>query len=193
MKRKFISLEKLEIYDAMHQKSGDSFIVDAEKDGQTTEDHKKGIEYIKAIILQGQKVLPPLVAEIMEGEYVRLDGFKRCMAFKELGFTMIEAFVCDRFEYDHADYIPFRNGKMRCWKGGQFDDLNGRRFPLLEGNEKKEFKYEDLHFLYKSSSGSGLRIELCEAVHIHWGEVGKNRLILGRTDFIKLAQAISKI
>lgn len=193
MKRRFINLKKLKIYDEMHQQDGDSFIVDEEKDGQTTLQHKEGIEYIKTIIKNGQKVLPPLVVEIMEGDYIRLDGFKRVMAFKELGFETIEAFVCSRWEYDHADYVPFRDGKMRCWKGGQFDDENKVRFPLLEENEKENFKYEDLKFLYKSNDGSGLRIELCEAVHIHWGEVGKNRFILGRNDFIKLAEAIKKI
>ncbi len=193
MKRKFIPLDNLQIYDEMHIRNGESFIVDREKDGQTTEEHKAGIEYIKNIIKSGQKVLPPLVVEIMDGDFLRLDGFKRCMAFKELGFKNIEVFVCNYQEFNHADYIPFRNGKMRCWKGGQYDDTNQCKFPLLEGAEKENFKYDEVEFLYKSENGSGLRIELCEAVHIHFGEVGKNRLILGEKDFVKLATAISKI
>ncbi len=191
MKRKFISLSKLQIFDDLHKQNGADFEVDEKKDGQTTQQHREGIEYIKTIIKNGQKVLPPLVVEIMEDDYRRLDGFKRCMAFKELGFESIEAFVCTRDEYDHADYIPYRNGKMRCWKGGQYDDTNNVRFPLLEEDEK--FDYNKLKFLYKSPNGDGLRIELCEGIHIHWGEVGKNRIIVGRNDFIKLATAISKI
>lgn len=190
MKRKFIPLDELHIYDEMHYPVGDSFEVDEKKDGQSTQAHKDGIEFVKSIIQNGQKVLPPLVAEVAEG-YVRLDGFKRVMAMKELGFKNIEAFVCSQWEYDHADYVPFRDGKMRCWKGGQYDDQNQKRFPLLE--EEPEFNYDKINFLYKSPNGDGLRIELCEGVHVHWGEVGKNRLILGRKDFIKLAEAISKI
>lgn len=193
MKRKFIELDKLQIYDDLHLKKGDTFEVDEKRDGQTTKQHKEGIEYIKKIIKNGQKILPPLVAEIYEGEYIRLDGFKRIMAYKELGFKTIEAFVCSQWEYNHADYIPFREGKMRCWKGGQFDDTNNRRFPLLEGGELAEFNYQDTEFLYKSDNGAGLQIELCEAIHIHFGEVGKNRIIVGREDFIKLATAIKKI
>lgn len=193
MKRKFIPLSKLQIFDEMHMQKGDSFVVDKEKDGETTEQHIEGIQYIKSIIQAGQKVLPPLVLENNLGEFIRLDGFKRCMAFKELGFELIEAFVCNQWEYDHAEYIPFRNGKMRCWKGGQYDDENKRKFPLLEGNEAREFDYEKVHFLFKSSDHFGLRIEFCEAFHIHFGDYGKNRIILGRADFIKLAQAIEKI
>ncbi len=177
----------------MHMKDGDSFVVDEKKDGQTTEQHKEGTEYIKNIIRNGQKILPPLVYENILGEYIRLDGFKRCIAFKELGFKIIEAFVCTQWEYDHAEYIPFRNGKMRCWKGGQFDDTNNVRFPLLEENETEKFNYDEVKFLYKSPDHFGLRIEMCEAVHIHFGDYGKNRIILGRNDFLKLAEAISKI
>lgn len=193
MKRKFLELDKLQIFDEMHHPKMEGFYVDEEKDGQTTEQHKEGIEYIKNIIKNGQKVLPPLVLENNLGEFIRLDGFKRCMAFKELGFKIIEAFVCSQWEYDHAEYIPFRNGKMRCWKGGQYDDENKCKFPLLEGAEKENFDYENIKFLFKSENGSGLRIELCEAIHIHFGEIGKNRIIVGRKDFIKLAEAIQKI
>lgn len=191
MIRKFIPLDKLQIFDEMHRLDGNSFIVDQARDGQSTEEHKAGIEYMKSIIQNGQKVLPPLVLEDEYGEYIRLDGFKRCMAMKELGFKNIEAFVCNVEEYRKAEYIPFRNGKMRCWKGGQYDDDNNQKFPLLQ--ESEQFNYENIDFLFKSPKHDGLRIELCEGIHVHWGEYGKNRLMLGRNDFIKLAEAIAKI
>lgn len=193
MKRKFIPLDKLQIFDSMHTETENGFNVDEAKDGQSTENHIQGIEYIKSIIKNGQKVLPPLVLENNLGELIRLDGFKRCMAFRELGYKSIEAFVCTYDEYIHSDYIPFRNGKMRAWKGGQFDDTNQKRFSLFEGKETEDSSYENVYSLFKSPDGSGLQIELCEAFHIHWGEVGKNRLILGRNDFITLASTIAKI
>lgn len=194
MIRKFIPLKKLKIYDELHQIQADgSFVVDKDKDGQSTEEHREGIDYIKSIIKNGQKILPPLVLEDVLGDFIRLDGFKRCIAMKELGFENIEAFVCNEEEYRRAEYIPFRNGKMRCWKGGQFDDENGVKFPLLEGEEKPEFNYDDVIFLFKSPNGDGLRIELADCVHVHWSVCGKYRLTLGRRDFLELAEAISSI
>lgn len=194
MKRKWIQLDKVAIYDEMHVLQPDgTFVVDETKDGQTTEQHREGIDYIKSVIQNGQKVLPPLVVEHSWGEYTRLDGFKRCLAFKELGFEQIEAFVCDEEEYRQALYVPFRDGKMRCWKGGQYDDENNRKFPLFEGGETDEFNYDDVKFLYKSPNGDGLRIELCECIHVHFGLCGQYRFALGRKDFEQLAEAISKI
>lgn len=194
MIRKFIPVSSLFIYDEMHQPLADgSFIVDAEKDGQTTEEHRKGIDYIKSVLENGQKILPILVRENSDGTFTRLDGFKRALAQIELGYKLIEAFVCTEKEYENAEYFPYGNGKMRAWKGGQYDDTNLKKMPLLEGEERPEFKYEDVVFLYKSPNPESLRIEVADCIHVHWGQFGRFRFTLGRRDFEELAEAISKI
>jgi len=53
------------------------------------EEHRSGIEFIKSEIKNGVKIRPILVNT--EGQ--RLDGFKRYMAFLELGFEEIWCFV----------------------------------------------------------------------------------------------------
>lgn len=189
MRRLFIPLANVDPFDWMHFPCGDDFKVDAEADGQTTEQHKEGIEYIKKVIREGQKVRPILVADNEDGTYKRLDGFKRFWAQKELGEKFIEAFVCSAEEFRRTDIIPYGNGEMRCWHGGQPKEEHG----LFEGGESESFKYDDVEFLYKSPDGSGLRIEACEAIHIHWGEAGKQRFIVGRKDFEALAEAIAAI
>lgn len=192
MKRKYIPIERIQIYDEMHKLQPDgSFIVDEAKDGKSTEDHSEGIEYIKSVLRKGKKIMPVLVFDSGEGIFIRLDGFKRCIAQKELGYKNIEAFVCDIGEYEYRKRIPFLKGEMHCYKGGQPKEI----YPsLFEGNQNgKEFDYGDIEFLYKSENPDGLRIELDENIHVHWGEFGKNRLTLGKKDFITLAEAISKI
>ena len=184
MKRRFILLNKIEIYDDFHIQDGDSFTVNKELDGNDTEYHKQGIEVIKEIIREGKKVLPVLVYEEDENSYVLLDGFKRCMAYQELNMAIIEAFVCSFEEYNGRVEIPFHGKKMRCWNGGQDYEV----FGLYEGNAEGG---DDV--LYWNGLPSALRIEMAESIQIHWGYYGKYRLSLGRRDFVDLAEAISKI
>lgn len=189
MKRLFVPLAHVDPFDWMHQPDGDGFKVDAEADGQTTEQHRAGIDYIKSVIQAGQKVRPVLVADNGDGSYTRLDGFKRFWAHKELGEEFIEAFVCTPDEFRDTVSIPYGDSEIRCWHGG----MPKEEFGLFEGKEKENFNYDEVEFLYKSPDGSGLRIEACEAIHIHFGEAGKYRFIVGRKDFEALADAISRI
>jgi len=191
MKRLFIPLNSVDIYDEMHklQKDG-SFVVDKERDGKSTEDHLKSIEYIKSVLKKGKKIMPILVGDNDNGTYTRLDGFKRCIAYKELGYKNIEAFVCDSEECANHRKIPFLDGEMLCFKGGQFKET----YSLFEGEQTgEEFDYDKIVFLYKSEKPDGLRIEIDENIHIHAGDYGKYRLTLGEKDFINLAKAIIKI
>jgi len=187
MKRRWVYIKDIEPFDEMHQELPDGdFEVDATKDGQTTEAHKKSIESIKKILANGQKVMPILVAENGDGSYTRLDGFKRFMAQKALGRKTIECFICNREEVATQRRIPFGNGEMWCGKGGQPKEV----FGLFEGTENENEHEHDITFLVNNGD---FRIEVREHVHIHWGNLGQYRLDLGKRDFLKLAEAISKI
>lgn len=189
MKRQYIPLAHIDLFDWMHKPDGDGFIVDAAADGQTTEQHRAGIEYVKSVLREGQKVRPILVRDNGDGTYQQLDGFKRAWAHRELGERFIEAFVCTEDEYRRADFFPYGNSQIRAYHGG----LPKEEYGLFEGDEKPGFNYDDVTFLYKSPNGAGLRIEIAECIHVHFGEVGRYRFALGRKDFEALAEAISKI
>ena len=185
MKRRFIELEKVSIYSDFHIKDGDSFVVNKERDGNDTAYHKQGIEIIKGIVSEGRKIIPILVYENDDNDYILLDGFKRCRAYMELGYQYVEAFVCSYVEYQGKVEIPYHGKKMRAWHGGQDYEIFGL-YEGMAGEEKDEI-------LYWGGDVEGLRIELAENIQIHWSSYGRYRLSLGRRDFVKLAKAISKI
>lgn len=175
MKRQFIPLEKLDIYDQFHYQAGDSFEVNETLDGHTTEYHKQGIEIIKQVLADGKKVRP-IVALKLGDRYALLDGFKRSRAHIENGYTLIEAFVCDQI-----DERGICIGETRCFKGGQSE------MSLHENNAIEE------KILYWTGDTEKLRIEMSENVHVHWGAYGKYRLALSIEEFKELATAIARI
>jgi hypothetical protein len=176
--------------DRCHEPDGKGgFVANQEHDGQSTEEHRKGIDYIKSVIVEGQKIRPILALDNEDGTFKRLDGFKRAWAAYELGEKFIEAFVCSKEEYRGATFTPYGNSEIRAWHGG----MPHEEFGLFEGGEKDRPNYEDTIFLYKSPNHYGLRVELSECIHVHWGDYGKYRLTLGRKDFEALAEIISQI
>ena len=72
-----VPIEMIQPYDAGHR----PLAIDDE--------HRKGIEHIKKLIKAGARIRPILVSS--RGQ--RLDGFKRYMAFLELGHPTVECFV----------------------------------------------------------------------------------------------------
>jgi len=190
MKRRWLKLDDIEIYDEFHYQSGDSFEVNVQLDGNTTQYHKDGIEKIKKVLESGSKILPILVYEKLEGGYKLLDGFKRSMAHREREQGLIEAFVCSEEEYMNSREYDLWGKRIRCYKGG----LPHETFGLYEGAEQEGTDYAGTTFLYKDDNKPhGLRIEVSECIHVHWGEYGRYRLALGRRDFEELARAIMKI
>lgn len=177
MKRQWIPLSQLDIYDEFHYKVGDSFEVNQKLDGNDTAYHKQGIEKIKAVLADGKKVRPILV--LRDGSRFKiLDGFKRSRAHIESGYSLIEAFVCDQL-----DPRGICMDEMRCFKGGQPFEA----FGLHEGKAEQE------EILYWSGNPEKLRIEMSENVHVHWGSYGRYRLSLSIDEFKDLAEAISKM
>lgn len=190
MKRIFIPLDKLNIWDTMHHDNGDgTYTVDKEKDGQDTQQHIDGVNYIKRVLQDGQKTRPILAYDKEDGTYQRLDGFKRARAHQELGYKYIEAYVCSLSDYMSQKRYPLGDSEVVCYHGG----LPKEEYGLFEGGEDPTFDYENMKFLYKSPNHYGLRIEVSDCIHVHWGDFGKYRLALGERDFLLLANAVSKI
>lgn len=175
MKRQFIPLADLKIYDEFHYRAGDGFEVNQKLDGHDTQYHKDGIEMVKRILSDGKKVLPILVRK-HDGWYSLLDGFKRSCAHIELGYSLIEAFVCD--ELDPGGICL---GETRCCKGGQSE------LSWYENDTQAE------KILYWSGDPEKLRIESAECIHVHFGKFGKYRFSLEIDEFKELAKAIASI
>ncbi len=173
MKRTFVELDKIDVWSHIHFQTEDGFDV-LDIDGKTKQEHLDGIEYFKKRLLKGDKIVPPLVQKVGD-RYQELDGFKRILAYKELGiWDTIEVFVAE------GKQEMFMGGeKMKPVCGGQTYE----RFPIpVEGNEGAESDY-------CIGSCKNLRIELRENIHIHWGERGQYKLSLGKRDFELLAKA----
>jgi hypothetical protein len=100
MRREFIPIDMIKIAHDPSQRSNDEQIID--------EYHREGIDLVKKLIQKGLPILPILVKEIEDRDYilsmfrnntkekyvyVRMDGFKRLIAHVELGLETIEAFI----------------------------------------------------------------------------------------------------
>ncbi len=76
-RRVIVPIENVQPYDAGHR----PLAIDKE--------HREGIEKVKQLICDGHKIRPILIN--LNGQ--RLDGFKRYMAFEELGYKTIEVII----------------------------------------------------------------------------------------------------
>lgn len=181
-KRKYIELSKIALhtpqeiqgspeYDwgkSFHVLKGDgSFEVNEVTDGKTTQEHIDGIAYIKTVLESGAKILPPLVFDNQDGTYSKVDGFKRLMAYKELGYRNVECFVTVNPD-DRQSYKDYPN--------------------ILEGGESTV--EDDVMFLAR---GESLRLEWRENIHMHFGKGGRWRFALGLKDFNSLHDMFQEI
>jgi hypothetical protein len=190
MKRRWVFIEDIDPWDYMHFQSDNEygFDVSEKDDGKSLRQHIEEIDYIAGVLTKGQKIMPILITELPGGKYKKLDGFKRLMAHKKAGNGLIECFICTPEELEGCASYEYMGMPMECRLGGQ--NKGDFRFPLFEGGElPNEPTIQEIKTLY---FGTSIRIELCENFHIHWGELGKYRLELGRRDFLELADAFEE-
>ena len=95
-KEVIIPLEKIDPYDHIHFPTKEQWL---EIQGYSKEhlekdykDHQEGIIYIKEKIIEGYQIIPILVT-CLDDVYIRRDGFKRYMAYKELRYKNIPVYV----------------------------------------------------------------------------------------------------
>jgi hypothetical protein len=188
--RKFVPLKKISLHKKQEIRSSPefdfnkschilepdgTFTVNIKKDGKDLKSHLEGIKQIKQELLKGNKIMPPLVFEKPDGTYEKLDGFKRLKAYTELNYENVEVITCT---------IPGEKlDCMECRQGGQ----HYTKYPnLLEGNEG--VRPRDT-VLSRAKAGN-LRLELRENIHMHWGDKGRWRIVMGRRDFLEFSKAI---
>jgi len=114
MRREFIPIDMIKIAHDPSQRSNDEQIID--------EYHREGIDLVKKLIQKGLPILPILVKEIEDRDYilsmfrnntkekyvyVRMDGFKRLIAHVELGLETIEAFIDQTAIRGGQHHIPW--------------------------------------------------------------------------------------
>jgi len=172
----------------MHFKANNKHGFDVLKgDGQSLEQHIRGIKYIEGVIRGGQKTTPILV-ERGTNAYKLLDGFKRYMAFRKIGSPVVECFVVNAGEVAVKAQFIYMGLTMEATLGGQ--SYFHTRIPLIEGKDTTaEPGLEDIDTLYH---GEHIRIEYSECFHVHWGPNGRYRLRMGMKDFMALAEAFEQ-
>ena len=69
-------------------------------------EHRDGIDKVKALILRGVKMMPILVRQTPNG-FQRLDGYKRYMAFKELGYKQINCYIDNEAPFGGQSGVPW--------------------------------------------------------------------------------------
>ena len=185
MKREYHKIDEIDAYDEFHVADGDGFKV-IKRDPQGYAEHRTGVDDMKKLLMHGVKFMPILVQRRADGTLKRLDGFKRWQAHKELGIPLIETFTCEPGE--EGKTFNYNGTELICKSGGQ----SYRRFPsIVEYGEDPNQKV-DSGIIVVLYGGRSFRIEYREAIHVHWGENGRNRIILGRRDFDLLADTFER-
>jgi hypothetical protein len=98
-----VNLEDIDPFDGGHKQEGDYFDCGKEQD-----DHIKGIDYAKSIILEGKDILPIAVYRCEGDKFKRLDGFKRYWAYKELGKPNIMCYILQ-------EWLPGIQHELPMW------------------------------------------------------------------------------
>lgn len=184
MRREWVMLDDVDLYDDLHQLRDGVLWVDP-KDGKTAAEHEAGIEWMVGLLHDGVKLMPPLLLRLESGRFKKLDGFKRIHAHLRAGHRLLEAFVAEPEDLGKA--FPYDGLTLHARMGGQ----TYRKWrKVTEYEEPVDQHTGDGHVEFLYDSGAGFRIELREAIHVHWGPRGRNRLLLGRQDFDALTDAI---
>jgi len=87
-----VKLDDINPYDKHHFPTKEEWVKYKKKDYKY---HREGIEIVKEGIKNEGQILPIMITEVFDKsyKYQRLDGFKRFMGYKELGFEKMPCFV----------------------------------------------------------------------------------------------------
>jgi hypothetical protein len=88
----WVEIGQINPFDLDHLPYEQGFIV-RPFDSLATLKHRAAIDLMKMCIIEGRRILPIAVAQKGPLEYVRLDGFCRFWALKELGEEMIPCVI----------------------------------------------------------------------------------------------------
>ena len=90
---KEIKLSQIDPYDAGHKEKNDYFDC-----GEEQSDHIEGINLVKELIQKGRKIRPIAIVWNKERQiYIRMDGFKRYWAYKELKLKSISCYILKEY------------------------------------------------------------------------------------------------